>query len=83
MGGIGFRDLRIFNEALLAKQGWRLLTMEDFLAYKTIKDKYFPKISFIEAWRGENSSYTRRSIWGAKSLLKEGLRWQIGNGANV
>jgi len=53
------------------------------LAYKIFKAKYFPKTSFIKAWTGDNSSYTWRSLWGAKSLLKEGLRWLIGNGANV
>jgi len=62
MRGMGFRDLGTFNVALLAKQGWRLLTIEDSLAYKIIKAKYFPKTSFIEAWRGDNSSYTWRSL---------------------
>jgi hypothetical protein len=40
-GGMDFRDLLCFNKALLAKQGWRLLTNLDSLAAKIIKAKYY------------------------------------------
>jgi len=83
MGGMGFRDLKNFNEALLAKQAWRLATDDKSLLHRVLKAKYFPHSSFLEAFRGNNSSYTWRSIWGAKCLLLEGLKWRIGNGKSV
>ena len=47
-GGMGFRDLKLFNLALLAKQGWRLQTNTSSLFYRVYKAKYFPRCDFLE-----------------------------------
>lgn len=82
-GGLGFRDLELFNQALLAKQGWRLLTSQDSLLFKVWKAWYFPRKSLLEADLGYRPSYTWRSVWGALESVKEGLRWRIGDGKSV
>ena len=40
-GGMGFKDLCMFNEALLTKQVWRLVHDKHSLFYKVCKAKYF------------------------------------------
>lgn len=83
MGGMGFRDLRCFNQALLAKQGWRLFGDESSLLHGIFKARYFKHTGFLASLRGFDPSYSWRSIWGAKSLLLEGLKWRVGNGASI
>lgn len=83
MGGLGFRDSRDFNIALLAKQSWRILIHTDSLLAKVYKAKYFNKTSLLEATRGRNSSYAWKSIYQGNQLLSKGLLWKIGNGKNV
>ena len=82
-GWIGFRDLALFNKALLAKQAWRLLQNPSSLVFRMLKAKYFPHTSFLEATVPHNASYLWRSICDSKVVLKAGLRWRVGNGETI
>lgn len=48
-GGLGFRDLSSFNQALVAKQGWRLIQELDSLVARVMIAKIGSYLSFI--WR--------------------------------
>lgn len=78
-GVLGFRNIVVFHSAILAKQGWRLLTNPSSLATAVLRDKYFKNGKFLEANFGFNPSFIWRSIWRARNLLKMGLIWRVGN----
>ena len=78
---MGFRDLSLFNQALLAKQGWRLMQQPNSLLHKVLKAKYFPDCTFMEAAVPSHSSYTWRSIAQARHVIRLGTRWRIGSGS--
>ncbi|XP_042974662.1 uncharacterized protein LOC122306298 [Carya illinoinensis] len=82
-GGMGFKDLRVFNEALLAKNGWRIMQNTESLLHKIFKARYFPKKHFLDAALGYNPSFVWRGIWGTKRKLQEGCQWRIGSGKEV
>ena len=73
-GGLGFKQLKQFNLALLAKQGWRLQLGGDSLLYRVFKVKYFPKSDFLQASLGANPSYAWRSIMARQNIIKKGMR---------
>ncbi|XP_019168373.1 PREDICTED: uncharacterized protein LOC109164072 [Ipomoea nil] len=82
-GGLGFKDLRAFNLAMLGKQAWRLLTNTDSLVAKIYKARYYPKDTFLEATIGNNPSFCWRSIMAAKDLICGGIRRRVGNGKST
>jgi hypothetical protein len=82
-GGLGFRDISSFNIALLAKQGWRIMTEPSSLLARILKAKYFPTCHFLKAKQGHRSSYSWQSILKASWILKRGCLWNIGNGHNI
>lgn len=47
--GLGFKDLQNFNDALLAKQLWRLITEPNSLMCRVLKQKYFPRGDLFDA----------------------------------
>lgn len=73
-GGLGFCDLKLFNLAHLAKQGWRLQTNSFSLFYQVFRAKYFPQSNFVEADIGRNPSYLWRSLMAAQGVVCKGMR---------
>ncbi|XP_060965673.1 uncharacterized protein LOC115711034 [Cannabis sativa] len=82
-GGMGFRNLRDFNLAMLGKQGWRLLFRHDSLVSKVFKARYYPQGDYLSAELGSNPSFIWSSIFAAKDTVKLGLRKGIGSGLTV
>jgi hypothetical protein len=82
-GGLGFRDLHLFNMAMLSRQAWRLLTNTDTLCGRVLKAKYFPHSDILQCTPRTGISYSWRSILKGAELIKEGIIWRIGNGEKV
>jgi hypothetical protein len=83
LGGMGFRDLVLFNQAMLGRQCWRLLTDPSSLCARLLKGRYFPECDFWDAPVPRSSSFTWRSISFGMQLVKKGARWSIGDGKRV
>jgi hypothetical protein len=80
---MGFRDLRAFNEALLAKQGWRGMTNPNSMVARVLKAKYYPHSDYLKAKQTHNPSFTWQSIQKVSWLLKKGYIWNIGDGKTI
>ena len=82
-GGMGFRDLRLVNQALLARQAWRLLAYPDSLCARVLKAKYFPKGKLLDSVLAGEASQTWRAIEYGLELLKLGVIKRIGDGRST
>lgn len=82
-GGLGFRDIHCFNQAMLAKQAWRLWDHPDSLCAQVLKAKYFNNTSVLEAQPRHGMSYTWRSVLKGLELMKKGMIWRVGDGAGL
>lgn len=83
LGGLNFKDIEGFNQALVAKQVLRIFSNPNSLVSRFFKSIYFSSSSILSADSGSNPTYLRRSLLWGRDLLVKGLRNRVGNGLSV
>jgi hypothetical protein len=78
LGGLGFKDIEIFNLALLAQQAWSILQEPSSHNARILKAVCFPDVDFLSAGLGSSPSRIWRAIVDGKGVLEQGLIRRIG-----
>lgn len=74
LGGLGFRDVQLFNQALLAKIAWRSITNPGCLLSRVLLGKYCHKSSLLKAGRVSSGVGTFSLLILVKWLAMENQR---------
>ncbi|XP_072075672.1 uncharacterized protein [Arachis hypogaea] len=82
-GGLGFKNLKAQNLALLGKQCWRIATQPNSILARILKGKYFRYTDIMRAEVGNLPSWDWRSILEGRKVTEKGLIWQIGPTSEV
>ncbi|KAG7547885.1 Reverse transcriptase domain [Arabidopsis suecica] len=69
-GGLGFRDLQKFNDALLAKISWRIINNPTCLLSRVLLGKYCHTSHFLDTPAPNSASHGWKSICIGRDLLK-------------
>ena len=80
---MGFKELSLFNEALLGKQVWRLLHNKNSLFYRVFKSRFFPNYTIMEAKEGHGGSYAWKSNLKGRRVIQRGAKWRVGDGESI
>ena len=77
-GGMGLKNLKAFNMAMIGKEAWKLVTSPNSLIIKLLKAKYYPRSDYFGAAADHNPSYVWRGLWKVKEMVRRGFQWSIG-----
>ncbi|PKI39927.1 hypothetical protein CRG98_039680 [Punica granatum] len=83
-GGLGLQDLNLFNDALLAKLGWGVITNPSALWVRVLKGKYINRLEpSIQLKICSSNSWQWRGIARAWNRAPAGAAWTVRNGQCV
>jgi len=80
---MGFRDLHMFNLAMLARQGWRLISNPESLCAQVLRAKSFPNGDLLSVQERPEISYSWCRIIRGIQALNKGLIWRVGDGTQI
>lgn len=81
--GLGFKEIEVFNDALLAKHAWRLLKYPSSLLGRTFLNRYCLSDGILDCSAPNSASHGWRGILAGRDILKKGLGWVVGNGCTI
>ncbi|KAF7834570.1 hypothetical protein G2W53_009429 [Senna tora] len=82
-GGLGFRQMATMNEALLAKQAWRILSMPHSLVSRTFLGKYRSALQNFPLTPKSHDSPLSKRICKALKIVTNHIGWRVGNGSHI
>jgi hypothetical protein len=83
LGGMGFHDLHLFNQALVARQAWRLIQFPESLCARLLRAKYYPHGELIDTVFPGDVSLSWRGIKHGLTLVKKGIIWWVRAGNKI
>jgi hypothetical protein len=82
-GGMGFRDMQVFNAALLGKHAWRILMKPNSLCSQVLRTRYLHNQELMTANAPRAASKTWHAILVGREALKLGLIKRVGSGQSI
>ena len=82
-GGLGFKDIATFNDALLANLSWRILKNPSCLLARCLTGKYCKEENLLSVQASNASSYGWKGVLTGRDLLANNLGWIVGTGENI
>ncbi|XP_026415802.1 uncharacterized protein LOC113311168 [Papaver somniferum] len=76
-GGLGFRDMHIFNKALLAKSGWKLSSITDSMMVQSLQAKYFQDGNLFNLKKNYNTTWSWRSMSSELKFVQDNSSCKI------
>jgi hypothetical protein len=82
-GGLGFRESKNFNKALLAKLTWWIASRRDSLCVRALRSKYKVQANWLGGEPCKNASPLWRAIEKLRDVVKKGACFAVGDGSSI
>ncbi|KAL5569589.1 hypothetical protein UlMin_026164 [Ulmus minor] len=82
-GGLGFRRMKDFNEAILTNWGWKILTGASSLCLSVLRARYLHHSGLFDTQAKAGDSRFWKAILLSVNVLKEGACYMVGDGCSI
>lgn len=83
MGGLGLKQISLFNSPLMSKLAWSFLYDSSSLWKEVLTKKYLNNISFLQASPKANDSGFWKRILKQRDFIQNNICFQINNGVST